>query len=115
MTGAARCFWKLSMDSHRHELETELTGTQSHCSKGEICTSELSLHLGLSRLHKVMNRDTVFTEDRTTAFGISSALPSAPMCSFIIPVGFPQSDRRQWEGGVDRPFLATTVFDLAFF
>lgn len=45
------CFRKLSIESHRHELETELTGAQSHCNKGEICTSELSLYLGLSRLH----------------------------------------------------------------
>lgn len=65
MTGAVKCFGKLHMDSHRHELDTELTGAQSNCSKDEICTSELSLHLGLSRLPKVMKRDTLFTENRT--------------------------------------------------
>lgn len=66
MAGATKCFGKLNVDSHRHELDTELTGAQRNRSKGKMWTSELSLHLGLSRLPQVMNRDTVFTEKRTT-------------------------------------------------
>lgn len=65
MAGATKCFGKLNVDSHRHELDTELTGAQRNCSKGKMGTSEPFLHLGLSRLPKVMKRDTVFPEKRT--------------------------------------------------
>lgn len=81
MAGAMKCFGKLNMDSHRHELDMELTGAQSNCSKGEICTSELSLHLGLSRLPKVTNRDTVFTENRTMCVWGILYLALRPTCT----------------------------------